>query len=204
MTTPFKGDYAFGLFVSTLNGRKAISHGGTLQGFSTSLVYYPEDKLTVAVLGNLNWPAPDEIASKLGALAHGEKVELPSGERKEITLSRDVLSRYTGTYDFEPGANLLIKLEGDQLSAKLGGQPWTPIYPESETMFFLKAADAQLEFRKDTKGAVTGVVMHQGGRHHDAPRKSSTIELPPGRKAIVVLPGRPVTDETSPVAGGKE
>lgn len=90
MTTPFKGDYAFGLSVSTLKGRKAISHGGDIQGFSASLVYYPEDKLTVAVLGNLNWPAPDEIASKLGALAHGEKVELPSGERKEITLSRDV------------------------------------------------------------------------------------------------------------------
>ena len=99
---------------------------------------------------------------------------------------------------------MLIKLEGDQLSTKLGGQPWIPIYPESETMFFLKVVDAQLEFRKDTKGAVTGVVMHQGGRHHDAPRKSSTIELPPERKAIVVLPGRPVTDETSPVAGGKE
>ena len=83
MTTPFKEDYALGLGVRSVNGRKVIEHGGGIEGFNTELAYYPEDKLVVAVLGNLNGGAPEEIASKLAAIAHGETVVLPS-ERKEI------------------------------------------------------------------------------------------------------------------------
>ena len=57
MITPFKNDYAFGLGVRTVDGRKVIDHGGGIEGFNTHLAYYPEDKLTVVVLGNLNGAA---------------------------------------------------------------------------------------------------------------------------------------------------
>ena len=185
MTTPFKDKYAFGLEVREEKGRRVIQHGGGIEGFNTLLAYYPEDKLTVVVLGNLNGSAPGEIAAKLAAVAHGEQVQLPS-ERKEITLSRGVLSQYVGTYEFAPGTNMLIMLEGDQLSAKLGPQPSIAIYPESETMFFSKLVDAQIEFLKDGKGVVTDLILHQNGRDQKAPRKSASVELPPERKAIAV------------------
>src|SRR5581483_7409894 len=54
MTTPFKSDYAFGLEVSERKGRKVIQHGGGIEGFNTSLAYYPGDKLVVVALANLN------------------------------------------------------------------------------------------------------------------------------------------------------
>jgi len=57
MITPFKSDYAFGLGVRTVAGRKVIDHGGGIEGFNTHLAYYPDDKLTVVVLGNLNGAA---------------------------------------------------------------------------------------------------------------------------------------------------
>ena len=51
MTTPFKNDYAFGLAVKTAGGHKMIGHGGDIEGFNTELRNcYPEDKLTVVVL----------------------------------------------------------------------------------------------------------------------------------------------------------
>jgi len=75
MTTPFKHDYACGLGVQTKNGHKVIEHGGGIEGFNTQLSYYPDDKLTVVVLGNVNGTAPGEIASKLAAVAHGEPVK---------------------------------------------------------------------------------------------------------------------------------
>jgi CubicO group peptidase (beta-lactamase class C family) len=75
MTTPFLGDYAFGLAVRTVNGRKVIEHGGGIEGFNTFLAWYPEDRLTVAVLANVNGRAPEELAGKLAALVHGENVE---------------------------------------------------------------------------------------------------------------------------------
>src|SRR5258708_7821911 len=109
MTKPFKSNYAFGLAVETVGAHKVIQHGGGIEGFNTELEYYPEDKLTVVVLGNVNGMAPTEIAKKLAALAHGDAVKLPS-ERKEITLDSKVLSRYVGAYQLNPGANMLITL----------------------------------------------------------------------------------------------
>jgi CubicO group peptidase (beta-lactamase class C family) len=72
MITPFKNDYAFGLAVHAVGGRKVIEHGGGIEGFNTQLSYYPEDKLTVVVLANVNGSAPGEIAKSLAVVAHGE------------------------------------------------------------------------------------------------------------------------------------
>src|SRR5262249_39230157 len=79
------------------NGHKVVEHNGGIEGFSTELAYYPEDKLTVVVLGNFNSPAPGQIAATLAKVAHGEPVTLQS-ERKEITLDPKVLAKYVGAY----------------------------------------------------------------------------------------------------------
>src|SRR6266446_4041267 len=168
MIKPFKNDYAFGLQVNTAGARKVIQHGGGIEGFNTELEYYPEDKLTVVVLGNVNGMAPTEIAKKLAALAYGDTVKLPS-ERKEITLDPKVLSRYVGAYKLGPG--MLITLEGNQLISKLGNQGPVPIFPESETIFFAKVVDAQIEFLKvDAEGKASQMTLHQNGRDMTAKR----------------------------------
>ena len=170
MTKPFKNNYALGLQVETAGGHKVIQHGGGIQGFNTELDYYPEEKLTVVVLGNVNGPAPGDIAKKLAVLARGGSVKLPS-DRKEISLDPKVLSRYVGAYKLNPGGNMLISLEGNQLISKLGNQPPVPIFPESETMFFLKVVDAQIEFPKEEgEGKASQLVLHQNGRDMTAKR----------------------------------
>jgi len=170
MTTPFKDDYAFGLTVHTANGHKVISHGGGIEGFNTFLAYYPDDKMTVAVLANLNGSAPEQIAGQLAAIARGESVQLPS-ERKEITVSPKILADYAGTYELAPGFDLVVTLEGTQLMSQATGQPKVALFAETETKFFLKVVDAQIEFFRDDHGAVTHLMLHQGGRDMKAPRK---------------------------------
>jgi len=169
MTTPFKSDYAFGLGVHTVKGRKVIDHNGGIEGFNTDLAYYPEEKLTVAVLANLNGPAPEQIATSLAALAHGEAVTLQT-ERKEITLDPKILTRYVGAYQMGPGAVMLITLDNNQLISQLTNQGPIPIFPQSETTFFPKVVDAQLEFSgSDAQGRATQLTLHQNGR--DIPAK---------------------------------
>ncbi len=170
MTTPFKNNYAFGLAVDTVNGHKRISHGGGIEGFNTYLAYYPEDKLTVVALANLNGNAPDEIARYLGAIAHGEKVVLTS-ERKEITLPAATLAAYAGDYKMPGGRVLNISVDGDHLAVQMGAQRKLPMFAESDTDFFLKEADIQVNFYKDEKGAVTHLVFHQGGSEQKATRQ---------------------------------
>jgi CubicO group peptidase (beta-lactamase class C family) len=170
MTTAFKDDYACGLAVRTVKGLKLIEHGGGIEGFNTQLSYYPDKKLTVVVLGNLNGPSPSEIASKLAAVAHGEKVVLIQ-ERKEIAVPAQILAGYVGSYELGPGFVLGVTLEGDQLSTQITGQPKVPIFAESETMFFLKVVDEGIEFFKNEKGQVTHLVLHYDGRDTKALKK---------------------------------
>src|SRR5712691_447746 len=175
MTTAFKSDYAFGVQVHTVNGRKVIDHDGGIEGFNTRLAYYPQDKLTVVVLGNLKGPAPQQIASTLAAVAHGETVTLQS-ERKEITLDPKVLGRYVGAYQMSPAVNMLITLDNNQLLSKLTNQGAIPIFPESETKFFVKVVDAQLEFSgSDAQGRATQLILHQNGRDMPAKRLDAAV-----------------------------
>lgn len=172
MTTPFKNNYAFGLEVQTAGGHKVIEHGGGIEGFNTQLSYYPEDKLTVVVLGNVNGGAPGQIAAQLAALSHGETVKL-SSERKEIPFDSIVPTHYVGAYQMAPGVNMLVTLDGNQLFTKLGNQGAIPIFPESQTMFFPKVVDAEIEFAKnDEQGRPTELILHQNGRDQTAKRLS--------------------------------
>ena len=102
-------------------------------------------------------------------LAHGEKVVLQS-ERKDIRLDPAVLSRYVGAYQMPQGAAMLITLEGSQLVSKLGPQPPVSIFPESETAFFAKVLDAQIEFPASGQGKATQMTLRQFGRDIIAPR----------------------------------
>jgi hypothetical protein len=158
-----------------------IQHGGGIEGFNTFLAYYPDDKLTVAVLANINGEAPNQIATKLATVAHGGVVQTTS-ERKEIPLPVATLSKYVGTYELAPGANMMIRLAGDHLTTQLTGQAQIPIFAESETKFFLKVVDAQVEFFTDAGGAITHAVMYQNGRERKLPRISATVAEPPQHK----------------------
>ena len=170
MTTPFKDDYACGLGVRSVKGHILIEHGGGIEGSNTQMSYYPDEKLTVIVLGNLNGSAPGEIAPKLASVARGEKVVLPS-ERKEITVPKEVLMKYVGTYELAPQFSIVITLEDGQLMEQATNQPKLPLFAESETNFFLKVVDAQVEFSKNDKGEFAFLTLHQGGRDVKGTRK---------------------------------
>jgi CubicO group peptidase (beta-lactamase class C family) len=170
MTTPFKNDYAFGLLVHTVNGRKRIDHDG-ISSFRTFVGYYPDSKVTVVVLANLSGAPVNELADKVASLAHGEAVQLPT-ERKEIILSRQVLEQYVGTYQLSPNRDLFVTLQGSQLITEATGQDAKiPLFAESEASFFAKVIDAQIEFGKDENGKVTHLTLHQGPVSIKAPRK---------------------------------
>ena len=96
-----------------------------------------------------------------------DKVE----ERKEITVPPATLAQYVGTYELKPGFDLVITLEGNQLMSQATGQGKVPLFAESETKFFLKVTDAQVEFLKDSQGTVTHLMLHQGPTEIKAMRK---------------------------------
>jgi hypothetical protein len=180
MTTPYKGDYAFGVSVTNVGGRKTISHGGGIEGFNTQLNYYPDSKLTVVVLANVNGNAPTQLAGQLGQIANGAEVRL-SSERTPIELPRDKLDRLVGAYELAPTATMRITVVGSQLQSQLGGQPVVPLFAESETVFFPRVVEAELTFELDASGKATALVLKQNGQERRAPRiaERTEVALPP-------------------------
>ncbi len=172
MTTPFKqtvfkNGYACGLYVSRANGHLLIDYDGNNIGFNAQMAYYPDDGLAVTVLTNLNGYAAARINTALAAAVHGETVSF-TPPPKEIALPKDVLARYVGTYEF-PDDTLGITLEGSHLIAHFGAT--FPLFAESETKFFSKGWDLQLEFSKNDKGEYTFVTKHENGEDMKGTRK---------------------------------
>jgi CubicO group peptidase (beta-lactamase class C family) len=194
MTTPNKNTYAFGLVVNTVGGRRIIQHNGGIEGFNTYLAYYPDSRITVAVLGNVNGSAPDQIGPQLGQIAHGETVR-SNAERTQIQVPRDRLERLAGTYEIAPTANMVISVEGNQLIGRLGGQPALPLFAESETKFFPRAVEAEIDFELGPDGKATALTLRQNGQQRRAPRvaERTAITLP-----LSVLQRYPGTYQLAP------
>jgi CubicO group peptidase (beta-lactamase class C family)/uncharacterized protein YneR len=88
---------------------------------------------------------------------------LPTG-RKEIAPDPALYDHYAGEYELAPGFSITVTKENNKLMAQATGQEKFEIFPESETKFFLKVMDAQIEFVKDASGKVTGLILYQGGQ----------------------------------------
>jgi CubicO group peptidase (beta-lactamase class C family) len=172
MTTPVKENYAFGLIVRANSpetfDRRQIGHGGGINGFSTALTRFDDDRVTVVVLANNEATPAGRISRDLSAMYFGQKYEIPR-ERVAIKVDPKILQEYTGKYELRPDFVLTVTREGGQLMSQATGQPKAEIYPESETKFFLRVVDAQITFVKDAAGKVIHLILHQGGR--DTPAK---------------------------------
>ncbi len=161
MTTPFKHDYACGLYVHVVNGRQVIDYDGNNIGFNAEMAYYPDDRLAAIVLANLNGYVTGRITTALAAVMHGEAVAF-TPPPKEIALPKEVLARYVGTYEFSDG-HVAFTLEGSHLMAQFGAT--FPLFAESETKFFSKGWDLQFEFSKNEKGEFAFVSEHLNGEN---------------------------------------
>src|SRR5690606_7015615 len=80
--------------------------------------------------------------------------------REEVALAQDALDRVTGAYAGS-GLRLRVFLDEGRPYAELAGQPALEIFAESDTMFFLKAVEATLEFSPEA-GAARQVTLRQG------------------------------------------
>jgi CubicO group peptidase (beta-lactamase class C family) len=181
MGGPDNAHYGFGWVISTGFGRKEISHGGGIEGFTSVNSWFPDDDAYVIALDNVTSPEVNTVARSLTAILFGQKYEIPK-KHHAIALTAEELQKFVGQYQLAPKFILTVRREGDQLITQATGQGEVPIYPESRNEFFLKVVDAQLSFVQSAGGEVTALILHQGGR--DMPAKRISSEVPAAQKAI--------------------
>ena len=167
MFTAVRNDYGYGFGVRKLFNRRVASHGGGIEGFSTTINRFPDDRVTVIVLSNYEAARSGVVARDLAAVAFGEKYELPV-ERVVVKVDPKIYDAYAGEYELEPTFVFTITREGDRLMMQATGQGKTELFPTSETNFFPKVVRADITFVKDAAGRVTSLILNQNGRKMNA------------------------------------
>jgi len=94
-----------------------------------------------------------------------------------VKLAPEILSKYTGTYEYAPGREAVITFEGDLLFLQEGANPLKlPLAPNSETDFVARAIGEHVEFFRDARGQVTGFIYHGERGDRKAVRKGSAAQ----------------------------
>ena len=105
------------------------------------------------------------IQSRIGPAQIFAKTDKPlPQERQAVKIEAALFDRLAGEYELAPNFTITILRRGDKLISHAPGQPEVELFPESETRFFLKVVDAQVDFTLDASGRATGLVLHQGGQ----------------------------------------
>lgn len=92
-------------------------------------------------------------------------------EKKEIKIAADVLKKYEGAYELQPGFIITIRTREGKIYAQATGQPEFELFAESKTKFFLKVVKASVEFHTNDNDVVNGLTLNQGGRKMKAQKK---------------------------------
>ncbi|HEU4323473.1 MAG TPA: serine hydrolase domain-containing protein [Roseiflexaceae bacterium] len=71
MFTPVANNYGYGWRITTPDGVRQISHPGLIDGFATAIVRFPDRRITVVVLANMDGADAPGIATYLGGLVLG-------------------------------------------------------------------------------------------------------------------------------------
>lgn len=171
MLTPGIGHWGLGLEMGGAPADAYFSHGGVDEGFESLLVGYEKNGNGVVVMTNAEGGSAlaSEVVRAVAAAYGWPDFQPPV--RTAIAVKRSVLHAYVGTYQLEPGRNLVVTIQGGQLSAQLTKQKAFPIFPESKTRFFWKIVDAEIDFIADSGGHIRSFVLHQNGRDIHGIRK---------------------------------
>jgi CubicO group peptidase (beta-lactamase class C family) len=85
-------------------------------------------------------------------------------EGPAVAVDTKAMERYAGQYELAPGFVLTITVENGKLFGQATGQGKLEMETLSETKFAVRSVGAEVVFKVDDKGVVSGLVLNQGGR----------------------------------------
>lgn len=128
--------YGFGLGLGQLRAQPVVAHSGGIHGFSAYGLWYPQEKVYVAVLTNSNgyMPSPTTVGKTVAAIIIGD----PYPERKATNLSDSQMSRFVGSYAGEDAPPVEISIVEGGLEMDFGGFATYTLNAESIDTFFIE------------------------------------------------------------------
>jgi CubicO group peptidase (beta-lactamase class C family) len=167
--TPVKSKYGYGWIIDSLYGKRVVTHGGGIHGFTSDLLRIPSDDICIVLLSNTSSPALHNIAKSIVAILYSKPYDIPQA-KKAITLPEEKLKQYVGEYTINEKLQLSITLKDGELKASPTGQPTVVLHAEKEDRFFVNLPEVQLQFTRNEKQEIDGFILFQNGRETKCPK----------------------------------
>ncbi len=153
--------YALGIGVGKYRGLRRFSHGGSVGGYRSNMVYFPDEEMGIIVLSNFSSAGPQSKVFAIADLILENKFPIPKEpkqptivvdkEEKKIELTEAEITPFVGKY-FVDGVVVELSKKGNQLYiyAEEELPQALPVYPLSPTTFVSDDAPIKIQFLEGT------------------------------------------------------
>jgi CubicO group peptidase (beta-lactamase class C family) len=166
----------WGLFAGDFGS--AFFHTGHAPGWENYAVAYRNQKIGLVLLSNSS--NFESIAQRITERAIGDRNSPfewlgfqrfdqstrpapPEPERETVPIDSATCSAVVGEYEVRPGDSILLRLKDGRLVGSGDGKTWDEVMAVSETEFFIDGKPYDFSFRRDSTGAVVGMVISYQG-----------------------------------------
>ena len=153
-----KDGYGIGLFQIPFYNSIGYGHTGGIDGFSSVYSYFPDDKISYALISNGANMNNNDISIVVLSAVYDKPYEIPTFTT--FNLISEELDKYLGVYSSKQIAlKITITKDGNTLIAQGTGQPALPLEATDKDKFKFDQAGAKFEFNPtDNK-----MILLQGG-----------------------------------------
>ena len=150
--TTIRDGYGSGIFETPFFDKKSLGHTGSIDGFSSVLAYFRDDKLAVALTSNGNRYENNSVMIAALSAYYGKSFVLPAFN--SIALSSADLDQYLGVYGCpqlpfkltvtKDNATLVITPDGQRAATMEATAKDVFEYPQFGIKLIFKPQDKQL------------------------------------------------------------
>ncbi|MDB5272573.1 MAG: penicillin-binding protein beta-lactamase class [Chitinophagaceae bacterium] len=142
-----------GMFPLVLENKKCWGHSGKLDGFSSVLVYFPEDSVAIACCSNADMTSKNYMFNGALRIFYGLDYIVP--DFKLVNVSKEILKSYVGVYSAKSfPLKIAITTDSTILFAQATGQPSFPLETVTEYQFKYDPANVKIHFNGEKKELV--------------------------------------------------
>lgn len=84
MFAPYKNDYGYGWQTGQKLGRRKLDHSGSNDGYSSYIIRFPDQRVTVIVLSNSDRTSAGKAGANLASIVFGAPYQLPKPQLRDL------------------------------------------------------------------------------------------------------------------------
>jgi CubicO group peptidase (beta-lactamase class C family) len=140
--------YAFALNIGTYKGLKTVNHGGSLAGYRSFLLRFPEQQFSVIILANRSDANPSEMAFQMADLFLQDDY-IKEDVAVDLELSNEPLEGYAGNYYSEElNTTYQLFVENKVLKVKIGNYEPMTLETYGRDRFIVEDEGLLFQFRR--------------------------------------------------------